>query len=270
MARIRTIKPDFCTSKDTAALSRDARLFFVQLWTECDDEGRLLWLPKRIAGALYPYDDDVTPAKVEGWAKECAKRGMVVIHETKAGTVLQVCNWQKHQKISHPLKSKLDAAPESSGKLPESSGNPPQIAEILRSEVEGEVEGEREVEIAAGKPAAPTTPVFEAYSQAYASRHGVAPARNAETNAVLKRFGEKVGWPDAPAIAAFFVSSNDAFLVRERHPLKVLAANAEKYRTEWLTGCQITGNQARQQERTADNPFARMTKQTQRAIAHEN
>lgn len=147
MARIRTVKPDFCTSKDVGALNREARLFFLQLLTEADDEGRLFWIPRRIAAVLYPHDNDVTPEMVESWAAECSKRGMVLIYDTPAGTALQITAWSKHQKISHPKTSKIDPP---SGNPPESirksSGNPP---EVIRPEVEVEVEVEREV---SGKP----------------------------------------------------------------------------------------------------------------------
>lgn len=120
MARIRTIKPDFCTSKDVGALSRDARLFFLQLLTECDDEGRLLWIPRRLSGVLYPFDEDVTAELLEQWADECSARNMVTIYEADGVKALQINNWSKHQKISHPSPSRIGAPPES---LRNESGN---------------------------------------------------------------------------------------------------------------------------------------------------
>lgn len=113
--------------------------------TECDDEGRCLWLPKRLCGALYPHDEDVTPAMLKVWADECASRDMAVIYETDAGPVYAVRNWSKHQKISHPTPSRLNAPPKSSGKSPEKFQKAP---ESLRPERERE----REVEQGEKKP----------------------------------------------------------------------------------------------------------------------
>ncbi len=126
MARIRTIKPEFCTSRDVGSLSRDARLFFLQLLTECDDEGRLLWIPRRLCGVLYPHDEDVTAGMLEQWASECQGRGMVRIYQTPAGAAMAVLNWSKHQKISHPGQSRIAAPPDDSGQIPEPSGKPPE------------------------------------------------------------------------------------------------------------------------------------------------
>jgi hypothetical protein len=109
VARIRSIKPEFCSSADTGALSRDARLFFLQLLTEADDEGRLLWIPRRLCGVLYPHDEDVSSALLIAWATQCAARGMVVVYEVDGADYLQVANWKKHQRISHATESRWPA-----------------------------------------------------------------------------------------------------------------------------------------------------------------
>lgn len=127
MARIRQIKPKFCTSPDTGALSRDARLFFILLWTEADDEGRLVDAPKRLAGCLYPHDEDVTPRKIVRWIDECAARDMVRRYEVDGTNYLQVVNFSKHQKVSHLTPSQIPPDPREagtdSGEVPESPPN---------------------------------------------------------------------------------------------------------------------------------------------------
>lgn len=107
MARIRSIKPEFCSSADTGALSRDARLFFLQLLTEADDEGRLLWLPRRLCGLLYPFDEDIEPEDLEKWASECESRSMLTLYRNGGVLYLQITNWAKHQRINRASKSKL-------------------------------------------------------------------------------------------------------------------------------------------------------------------
>lgn len=124
MARIRTIKPEFCSSADTGALSRDARLFFLQLLTEADDDGRLLWLPRRLCGVLYPFDEDVGGTELEAWAAECQARGMVQLYTVDGVRYLAITNWDKHQRINRATPSKLPPPSEVSnqGGLGEGSG----------------------------------------------------------------------------------------------------------------------------------------------------
>jgi hypothetical protein len=122
VARIRTIKPDFCTSPSTGRLSREARLLFLLLLTDADDEGRLAGSLKRLAGCLYPDDDDVTPAKVRRWLAELGRERMVLPYSVEGGDYLWIVNFTKHQKISHPTPSRLPEPPEEVRKL---SGEPP-------------------------------------------------------------------------------------------------------------------------------------------------
>lgn len=112
MARIRTLKPDFCNSPSTARLSRDARLFFVQLLTDVDDEGRCPWSAKRLAGTLYPSDEDVDGALVTEWVQECEQAGMVQRYVVDGYPVLAVINFVKHQRVSHPSPSRLPPPPD--------------------------------------------------------------------------------------------------------------------------------------------------------------
>jgi hypothetical protein len=109
MARIRTIKPEFCSSKDVGALSREARLFFLQLLTEADDQGRMLWIPRRLCGVLYPFDTDIGQEQLELWALACQRREMVTLYQVDGVQYLQVTNWDKHQRINRPTASKLPA-----------------------------------------------------------------------------------------------------------------------------------------------------------------
>jgi hypothetical protein len=100
---------------------------------------------------------------------------------------------------------------------------------------------------------APTKAAWDAYSTAYESRHGVRPADSAAERGKLKRFISKVPAAEAPDIAAFFLTHNDALYIRAKHPIDLLVRDAQKLRTEWLNGRQVTGAEARQQEQTQTN-----------------
>lgn len=98
-----------------------------------------------------------------------------------------------------------------------------------------------------------TADVWEAYSSAYAARYGVGPLRNAKVNALLSQFLSKLPVDEAPAVAAFYVGSNNQFYVAKGHSVAMLLADAEKLRTEWVTGRQTTATQARLADRAQSN-----------------
>lgn len=111
MARIRQFKPSFFTDDKVGVLSRDARLFFFGVLSEADDEGRLVDSPKRLAGVVFPFDDDVTPKKIERWINELEAQRMVVRYEHDGGRFMQVRRFKEHQKMSHPTASTLPPPP---------------------------------------------------------------------------------------------------------------------------------------------------------------
>ena len=136
MARIRSIKPNYCRSKDVAALSTEARLFFILLWTEADDEGRLAYVPRQLVTVIFPWDEDYTPKDCRRWVDECIERKMIIQYSVGDQEYLQIVNFLKHQSVSKPSKSRLPAPPKEllpveskpgQGALPECSYNPPGI-----------------------------------------------------------------------------------------------------------------------------------------------
>ena len=115
MARIRQFKPGFFTDDKVGRLSRDARLFFFGVLSESDDEGRLVDAPKRLAGVIYPFDDDVTPKKVEKWLDELVAQRMVLRYTHEGGKFLYIRKFKDHQKMSHPTPSSLPPPPSNPG-----------------------------------------------------------------------------------------------------------------------------------------------------------
>lgn len=106
MSRIRTIKPEFPQSESIGRISREARLFFILLWTIVDDEGRARAASRMLASLLYPYDDDA-PALIDGWLRELEVEKCIRRYEIDGSTYLEIINWRKHQKIDRPSKSRL-------------------------------------------------------------------------------------------------------------------------------------------------------------------
>lgn len=181
MARIRSIKPEFPQSETIGALSRDARLLFIQLWTFVDDEGRARAASRMLASLLYPYDDDA-PSLIDGWLLELEGAGCVVRYVIEGTTYIQVLNWLKHQKIDRPTPSRIPQFDESSRIL----ASPRCSILDLGSRIKEEdlevslrscsVEPERSPEIAV---AAPSENEFQKWYSAYPRKQGVAQARKA-------------------------------------------------------------------------------------------
>ncbi len=113
MARIRTVKPEFWQHPKVTRVSRDARLFFLGLLNEADDVGRLRYSPKRLAGVLFPEDDDVRASKIERWTGELENERLVARYEVDGAELLVVCGFTEHQHINRPSPSRLPAPPAS-------------------------------------------------------------------------------------------------------------------------------------------------------------
>lgn len=107
MARIRTIKPEMPGSASVALCSRDARLLFVWLITDADDSGRVAGSAKRLAGTLYPHDDDVTGAHIDGWLDELRDAGLVRSYWVSGARYIELVGWNEHQRINKPTPSRL-------------------------------------------------------------------------------------------------------------------------------------------------------------------
>ncbi len=109
MARIRTIKPSFWSSRTAALTTRDARLLAVGLISMADDEGRFIANHSAISGYVYPHDADVTAAKLAKWLRELEQVGFVVLYQAD-GIKYGAVNF-KHQVINRRHASTFPAPP---------------------------------------------------------------------------------------------------------------------------------------------------------------
>lgn len=103
------------------------------------------------------------------------------------------------------------------------------------------------------KPETDTSATWAAYAEAYFDRYGTEPVRNAKVNGQLADFVKRLGREEAPQVASFFVSHNNAFYVRGLHGVGTMLADAEKLRTEWATNSRMTQTKALQADKTATN-----------------
>jgi hypothetical protein len=120
MARIRTIKPEIWLSPQVMNLSLPARLLFIGLITQADDQGRGIADPRRLKAAVLPADD-VTASQVEEWLREIAAQRLAVLYESTAhGRLYSLPSWFQHQSINKPKSSAYPPVP---GVVPDADGS---------------------------------------------------------------------------------------------------------------------------------------------------
>ena len=122
MPRIRTIKPEFWESEKVGSLSTGARLLFVGLISQADDEGRGRGSDRYLTSRLFPYDDPRIIRHIRRWVSEISEVGLAVFYDGKDGCrYYQLEGFKEHQKIDRAKESKLPAPPKSTkrrGKSP--------------------------------------------------------------------------------------------------------------------------------------------------------
>lgn len=104
--RIRSIKPEFYSSEDIAALDWPTRLLFIGLWSYVDDNGVGRDNEKLILADLFPLEDDPreTLAIVSRGLQTLSKQRLITRYSLDGKPFLYVNAWEKHQKIDRPNK----------------------------------------------------------------------------------------------------------------------------------------------------------------------
>ena len=97
MGRIRTIKPEYFTSKDIVKLEPIARLVYIALWCEADREGRLAWDPETIKLRYFPAEsfDEIQRA-----SDALLTRGLLVTYEHDGCLYAFIPKFKIHQQIN--------------------------------------------------------------------------------------------------------------------------------------------------------------------------
>jgi hypothetical protein len=132
--RIRSIRPEFWSSEDVAAMDWHTRLVFIGLWSYVDDNGVGRDVEPLICAALFPLDGDLPESsrRVTGALRHLSDHGQIVRYKVAGKPYLHVVAWTKHQRIEkasagrYPLPTSEDAeiqesSPTTPGILPEPS-----------------------------------------------------------------------------------------------------------------------------------------------------
>lgn len=81
--------------------------------------------------------------------------------------------------------------------------------------------------------------IWESYFEAYKSRYGVEPVRNAKVNGIVSSLGKRLG-EDAVAVVAFFLTSNNSYYLQRTHAIDCCLRDAESLHVQWQKGRAIT------------------------------
>lgn len=124
MPRIRTIKPEFWSSPDTASASLVARLVYIGMWNWADDYGRGTLNLKELDGFIFPNDDVAelcggTSDGSEGTSytfrrvvKEVVTAFGLTVYEVDRRTYFEIPSWSAHQRTERKAKSKYPSPSE--------------------------------------------------------------------------------------------------------------------------------------------------------------
>lgn len=144
--RIRTIKPEFWRHAVMAQLPPETQLLALALLNMADDEGYFEADPRIVRGEVMPFREDLR--SISGGLLELSRVGWVSLRKTIGhGQVGVLVNFVRHQRVSHPAKSKLRVYFDASGSLEvlaSASAGPPE--DVRREQGTGNREGNREVE----------------------------------------------------------------------------------------------------------------------------
>ena len=103
LARARLLKPGFFANEQLAEIPPFGRLLFAGLWTIADREGRLEDRPRRIKGAIFPYDKSVNVSVLLDMLEE---RGFIYRYQVDESHYLQIKKWAAHQQ---PHRNEVDS-----------------------------------------------------------------------------------------------------------------------------------------------------------------
>lgn len=127
MARNRMINPGIWASEDFSKLSMFARLVWIGLISNADDEGRGRANMAFLKSQIFPFDDELSLKKIENALQEIKNFMKIDFYEVDGKKFYQLNNWKKFQKVEKPSPSQIPINPENTNgsqiKFGEHSGN---------------------------------------------------------------------------------------------------------------------------------------------------
>ena len=166
MARRRMIDPNFWQSEDISRLSPFARLLFIGMISNADDEGRGRANTNYLKSIIFPYDD-IRVAEVDKALSEISHNTSVVVYEVAHSRYYAFTNWKKWQRVDKPQDSIIPPFEEHSENdsrvIPESVENDSSLKEKKRKEENRKEENIKDAHTPSRKKIPPTLEDVQAY-----------------------------------------------------------------------------------------------------------
>lgn len=128
MARIRTFKPEFFRSPDTAKATPQARILYMAMWSWANDEGVGETNLYGLLGFAFPDEDELTVKDLQRLLKEVRGSFGVVFYGNKKRFFYSIPSWDAHQKTERraagrfPKPSDPDSYPDLRFEAPDGGG----------------------------------------------------------------------------------------------------------------------------------------------------
>lgn len=209
MPRIRTFKPEFFTSPDTAKVTFAVRIFYMSLWSWADDFGVGETNLNGILGHAFPDSDGFTRADLRGFCADVAQHYGVVFYTVRGRHYFYIPSWEKHQKLErreerrkYPTPDDPEATPDLRFQ-PRADSAPTSGAESGKSVLEGEREWEGEGEAELEEPpyppqrerAAELVPLRKTGTDRVLAKYSKLSARSAPAHQIAQAFSESLPNP---------------------------------------------------------------------------
>ncbi len=106
MPRIRTLKPEIWQDEALGRCPQGARLLYVGMITQADDEGRLRSAPPLLRSAIFPYDESLTSRRISEWLGALADAQLIRAYTARGESYAELTGWH-HQKVDRPSPSTI-------------------------------------------------------------------------------------------------------------------------------------------------------------------
>lgn len=111
MARKRMISPEIWASSSFAELSDFAKIVFIGLISNADDEGKGEADPALLKSTLFPRDEKKRAADVKSALSEIARSTSTLFYSVEGKNYYVLIKWKVYQKLDRPTPSKIPNPP---------------------------------------------------------------------------------------------------------------------------------------------------------------
>jgi len=109
MARNRMIKKEFWTSEQIMNLPIAARLLFIGMWNQADDEGILKNSPMQLKAQIFPCDMGIDLEQVRHYIQLIKAENLIIFNkksEKEDQDLIRIRKWAQHQQINKATPTK--------------------------------------------------------------------------------------------------------------------------------------------------------------------